>query len=78
MNTDVTSYDVLQLRLRGDGRTYVVSLQPPGFNTGDMYQAFVYTKGGPFWEEITVSRLRCFVILARDLGEKFALEVCDY
>ena len=55
LSTDVSSYDVMQLRLRGDGRTYMVSIQPPGYNTDDMYQAFIYTRGGPFWEEVTVS-----------------------
>ncbi|CAB4012423.1 Hypothetical predicted protein [Paramuricea clavata] len=54
LSTDVTSYDVMQLRLRGDGRTYMVSIQPPGYNTDDMYQAFIYTRGGPFWEEVTI------------------------
>ena len=33
----------------------MLSMQPPGYNTDDMYQAFVYTRGGPFWEEVTVS-----------------------
>jgi hypothetical protein len=37
-------FDYLSLRLRGDGRTYVVNIQVPGFISEDMFQCFIYTK----------------------------------
>lgn len=57
----------MQLRLRGDGRTYTVNIQPPGYNTDDMYQAFIYTRGGPLWEVITV--LELFNMMSFNAGD---------
>jgi NADH dehydrogenase [ubiquinone] 1 alpha subcomplex assembly factor 1 len=52
-------FDYLSLRLRGDGRTYVVNIQVPGFISEDMFQCFIYTKKieeqSNDWQEILVN-----------------------
>lgn len=44
----------LEFKLRGDGRTYIINLQTDGLQPDDVYQAFIYTKGGPDWETVRV------------------------
>ena len=53
---DVSGYDALQLRVRGDGRRFIANVSAPGMGRkDDIWQAFVFTRGGPEWEDITVS-----------------------
>jgi NADH dehydrogenase [ubiquinone] 1 alpha subcomplex assembly factor 1 len=49
---DLTEFDSLDLVVRGDGRTYIVNIQTEGLQLNDMYQCFVYTRGGPEWQRI--------------------------
>ncbi|XP_065832761.1 complex I intermediate-associated protein 30, mitochondrial-like [Oscarella lobularis] len=51
---DFSQYDALEFRLRGDGRKYIVNLQIESYRRDDLWQAFLYTRGGPFWEKIQV------------------------
>ena len=52
---DVSGYDALQLRVRGDGRRFIANLSAPSMGRrDDIWQTFVFTRGGPEWEDITV------------------------
>ncbi len=51
---DLNLYNALELTLRGDGRTYILNVQTDGMQPEDMYQAFVYTRGGPSWQIVRV------------------------
>lgn len=52
---DLSSYDALRLRIRGDGRKFVVNIQCESMvKPTDVWQFFMFTRGGPYWEDITV------------------------
>ena len=60
---DVSGYDALQLRVRGDGRRFIANLSAPSMGRkDDIWQSFVFTRGGPEWEDITV-RISRFLAL---------------
>ena len=53
---DVSDYDALRLRVRGDGRKFFVNIQNKSIvKDTDVWQFFMFTRGGPHWEDITVS-----------------------
>ena len=55
---DLDNFDTIEIRLRGDGRSYFFNLQPESYNSpDDLYQAFLFTRGGPHWEIIRVTIL---------------------
>lgn len=44
------------MRVRGDGRKYIFNVESPGMaRTDDLWQWFMFTRGGPEWEDIVVS-----------------------
>lgn len=50
---DIEWYDCVELKYRGDGRGYFLNLQstlPLMDHKYELYQSFLYTKGGPYWE----------------------------
>nr|AEE63136.1 unknown [Dendroctonus ponderosae] len=50
---DWTSYNTLIMKVRGDGRTYLLNIATRGvFDTmwNDMYNYQLYTRGGPYWQ----------------------------
>lgn len=55
---DWTRYNTLVMRIRGDGRTYMINLGTDGFfdvTYLDQYQYTLYTRGGPHWQTVKVS-----------------------
>ena len=53
---DVSEYDAFELRVRGDGRRFIANITAPTLaRKDDVWQCFVYTRGGPEWENIQVS-----------------------
>lgn len=43
--------------MRGDGRRFIANLRSPTLARKDeLWQHFVFTRGGPEWEDITVSQ----------------------
>ena len=41
--------------MRGDGRRFIANLQSPGLaRKDDLWQCFLFTRGGPEWESIRV------------------------
>lgn len=50
-----TEYDGIELKVRGDGRSYVFNMQTTSMQPEDLYQAFVYTRGGPDLQTVQVT-----------------------
>lgn len=52
---NVSEFDAFELKVRGDGRRFIANVQAPGLGRkDDVWQQFVYTRGGPEWEHIRV------------------------
>ncbi|XP_068209831.1 complex I intermediate-associated protein 30, mitochondrial isoform X2 [Palaemon carinicauda] len=50
---DWSEYNTLELRLRGDGRSYLLNISTAGYfdiTWNDMYSYALYTRGGPHWQ----------------------------
>ena len=58
---DLTSFNKLTLRVRGDGRGYIVNLKT-NLHFAEMHQDLwsymFFTRGGPYWQDISVSKLQ--------------------
>ncbi|KAJ7403153.1 Complex I intermediate-associated protein 30, mitochondrial [Pitangus sulphuratus] len=57
---DWSNFNSLYLRVRGDGRPWMVNIYTdPYFShqKDDLYNYFMFTRGGPYWEEIKISTL---------------------
>ena len=56
---DWSKYTHLMMRIRGDGRNYLLNIHPDRiFDTNwlDVYQYPLYTRGGPYWQFVKVSK----------------------
>ena len=62
---DLTRYNGLELCVRGDGRAYIVNIRTDGYQPDDVFQAYLYTRGGPVWQTVHV---RAGVAAARSDG----------
>jgi NADH dehydrogenase [ubiquinone] 1 alpha subcomplex assembly factor 1 len=52
---DMSEFDAFRFRVRGDGRKYFINVQSPGMvRRDDVWQYFLFPRGGPQWEDITV------------------------
>ncbi|XP_053141794.1 complex I intermediate-associated protein 30, mitochondrial [Hemicordylus capensis] len=54
---DWSNFNSLYLRVRGDGRPWMLNIcTDPYFshNKNDLYHYFMFTRGGPYWEEIKI------------------------
>nr|XP_054759733.1 complex I intermediate-associated protein 30, mitochondrial-like [Lytechinus pictus] len=61
---DLTPFNVLKMRVRGDGRAYMVNLMIKGFFTeshDDVWSYFIFTRGGPYWQDITIPFTKFFM-----------------
>lgn len=50
---DWTSYNMLVMKVRGDGRSYVMNVSTKGYFDilwDDIYHFVLYTRGGPYWQ----------------------------
>ncbi|CAH0552003.1 unnamed protein product [Brassicogethes aeneus] len=48
-----TSYNMLVMRVRGDGRSYLLNINTRGYfdiTWNDMYHYVLFTRGGPYWQ----------------------------
>jgi len=51
---DLTNMSGLEINLRGDGRTYIANIKTDGMQQEDIFQAFIYTRGGPLWQKVQI------------------------
>lgn len=54
---DWTKYNELVLRVRGDGRTYMLNILQRGYwdiTWYDMFNYMLYTRGGPYWQVVRI------------------------
>ncbi|NXX91361.1 CIA30 protein, partial [Centropus bengalensis] len=61
---DWSSFNSLYLRVRGDGRPWMVNIYTdPYFShqKDDLYNYFMFTRGGPYWEEIKIPFSKFFL-----------------
>ncbi|XP_002741312.1 complex I intermediate-associated protein 30, mitochondrial-like [Saccoglossus kowalevskii] len=64
LQMDLTPYNVVNMRVRGDGRSYMVNLLTESFfsnNKDDMWNYFLFTRGGPYWQELTIPFSKFFL-----------------
>jgi len=55
---DWSPYTHLNLRLRGDGRSYLINIHVSGqfdIMWNDVFTFVLYTRGGPYWQTTRVS-----------------------
>ncbi|NWT70174.1 CIA30 protein, partial [Prunella himalayana] len=61
---DWSNFNSLYLRVRGDGRPWMVNIYTdPYFShqKDDLYSYFMFTRGGPYWEEIKIPFSKFFL-----------------
>lgn len=61
---DWSNFNTLYLRVRGDGRPWMVNIYTdPYFShqKDDLYSYFMFTRGGPYWEEIKIPFSKFFL-----------------
>lgn len=61
---DLSPFNVLRMRVRGDGRAYMVNLMIKGYFTDshdDVWSYFMFTKGGPYWQDISIPFTKFFM-----------------
>uniref|UniRef100_A0A8C5R549 Complex I intermediate-associated protein 30, mitochondrial n=1 Tax=Leptobrachium leishanense TaxID=445787 RepID=A0A8C5R549_9ANUR len=73
---DWSNFNSLHLRVRGDGRPWMINLRADPYFTNqkdDLYNYFLYTRGGPYWQDVKITAL------GMTLGDKadgpFQLEI---
>ncbi|XP_065694795.1 complex I intermediate-associated protein 30, mitochondrial isoform X1 [Patagioenas fasciata] len=61
---DWSNFNSLYLRVRGDGRPWMINIYTdPYFShqKDDLYNYFMFTRGGPYWEEIKIPFSKFFL-----------------
>lgn len=61
---DWSSFNTLHLRIRGDGRPWMINLAPDMYfthNKEDIYSYFLYTRGGPYWQDVKIPFSKFFL-----------------
>ncbi|CAL8301940.1 unnamed protein product [Boreogadus saida] len=61
---DWTSFNTLHLRVRGDGRPWMINLAPENYfshQKDDIYSYFLYTRGGPYWQDVKIPFSKFFL-----------------
>ncbi|XP_074547943.1 complex I intermediate-associated protein 30, mitochondrial isoform X2 [Halichoeres trimaculatus] len=61
---DWTSFNTLHLRVRGDGRPWMINLATETYfahQKDDIYCYFLYTRGGPYWQDVKIPFSKFFL-----------------
>ncbi|XP_061749893.1 complex I intermediate-associated protein 30, mitochondrial [Nerophis ophidion] len=61
---DWTNFNTLHLRVRGDGRPWLINIATETFfshQKDDLYNYFLYTRGGPYWQDIKIPFSKFFL-----------------
>lgn len=60
---DWSQFNTLYLRVRGDGRPWMVNIREDTDiiqKKDQMYSYFMFTRGGPYWQEVKVTTAQVF------------------
>ncbi|KAI1895240.1 hypothetical protein AGOR_G00104270 [Albula goreensis] len=61
---DWSRFNTLFLRIRGDGRPWMVNIGTETYfyhQSDDMYNYFLYTRGGPYWQDVKIPFSKFFL-----------------
>ncbi|KAM3871093.1 complex I intermediate-associated protein 30, mitochondrial [Diretmus argenteus] len=61
---DWSSFNTLHLRVRGDGRPWMINIAADTYfshQKDDMYCYFLYTRGGPYWQDVKIPFSKFFL-----------------
>ncbi|XP_051941277.1 complex I intermediate-associated protein 30, mitochondrial [Hippocampus zosterae] len=64
LHHDWTSFNTLHLRVRGDGRPWMINIAAETYfshQKDDIYSYFLYTRGGPYWQEVKIPFSKFFL-----------------
>ncbi|XP_075963958.1 complex I intermediate-associated protein 30, mitochondrial isoform X1 [Anarhichas minor] len=63
-HNDLSSFNTLHLRVRGDGRPWMVNIATETYfshQKDDIYNYFLYTRGGPYWQDVKIPFSKFFL-----------------
>ncbi|XP_044747090.1 complex I intermediate-associated protein 30, mitochondrial [Coccinella septempunctata] len=76
---DWTAYNVLNMKVRGDGRSYFLNIGNKGYfdlSWNDMYHYPLYTRGGPYWQIVRIPFSKFFLSSRGRIQDKqFAIDL---
>lgn len=61
---DWTTFNTLHLRVRGDGRPWMITIAPSMYfshQKDDVYSYFLFTRGGPYWQDVKIPFSKFFL-----------------
>ncbi|NWX81941.1 CIA30 protein, partial [Nothoprocta ornata] len=61
---DWSNFNCLYLRVRGDGRPWMINIYTDPYfshHKDDLYSYFMFTRGGPYWEDIKIPFSKFFL-----------------
>ncbi|XP_028293652.1 complex I intermediate-associated protein 30, mitochondrial [Gouania willdenowi] len=61
---DWTTFNTLYLRVRGDGRPWMINIAAETYfshQKDDIYNYFLYTRGGPYWQDVKIPFSKFFL-----------------
>ncbi|MED6232291.1 hypothetical protein ATANTOWER_026799 [Ataeniobius toweri] len=61
---DWSSFNTLHLRIRGDGRPWMINVATDTYfahQKYDIYSYFLYTRGGPYWQDVKIPFSKFFL-----------------
>ncbi|XP_029973064.1 complex I intermediate-associated protein 30, mitochondrial [Salarias fasciatus] len=61
---DWTNFNTLHLRVRGDGRPWMVNIAAETYfshQKDDLYSYFLFTRGGPYWQDVKIPFSKFFL-----------------
>ncbi|KAK1791272.1 hypothetical protein P4O66_013278 [Electrophorus voltai] len=61
---DLSSFNTLHLRIRGDGRPWMINISTESYfshQKNDIYSYFMYTRGGPYWQDVRIPFSKFFL-----------------
>ncbi|XP_069806058.1 complex I intermediate-associated protein 30, mitochondrial [Dendropsophus ebraccatus] len=64
LSYDWSKFNTLHLRVRGDGRPWMVNIQSETYFSvqwDDLYNYFIYTRGGPYWQDVKIPLSKFFM-----------------
>ncbi|OCT68796.1 complex I intermediate-associated protein 30, mitochondrial [Xenopus laevis] len=64
LHHDWSNFNTLFLRIRGDGRPWMVNIKYETYFTqqwDDLHSYFLYTRGGPYWQEVKIPFSKFFL-----------------